>query len=102
MILLAYDFPIVYLLKYALPENLKADYGLDSVEEYLFLEDKDLREKYLRAYFVDEIKLIFGEGETKKYKKEEFRVFLTNMSDNGGYWLLDNNLIRSRIEKYIK
>lgn len=100
--LLAYDFPVVYLLKYALPENIKDDYGIESTNEYLFLQDKEVREKYLREYFVNEIKFIFGEGETRKYTKEEFKAFLTDMSDKGGYWLLDNNLIRSRIEKYIK
>lgn len=102
LILLAYDFPVSYLVNYASPENVQEDYGISSTNDYLFLKDKDLREKYLREYFVSEIKLIFGEGETKKYKKDEFKAFLIDMSDKGGYWLLDNNLIRSRIEHFIK
>ena len=102
VILLAFDIPIIYLLKYAMPENIHEDYGVNSTNDYMFLQDVDLREKYFREYFVSEIKFIFGEGETKKYKKEEFKAFLTDVSDKGGYWLLDNNLIRSRIEKYLK
>jgi hypothetical protein len=90
------------LNKRAAPDSVKQEYGIDSTSEFMFLEDPDIRQRYMRECFVKEINYIFGEQQDKRYKKEEFKVFLSDVSDKGGFWLLDNNLIRSRIEKYIK
>jgi len=99
----AFSFPTGFIVKMGTEENLKNYFGIKSSKDYEKYENREVREKYLIESFNKELKIIFGEENNyKKYTREDFKLFLCNFTSNGGIWLLNNDLIRERIEKYLK
>lgn len=94
----AFDFPLKFINLYSDPKHVKEYFNIASTKDFEYLFDEDRRENFIREFFLRESKKIFGQNNDKKFTKDEFKNFLLDTSEKGGFWLLDNNLIRSRIE----
>jgi len=54
------------------------------------------------AYCKDVLKLIFGSAGKKELRKQQFIKFLSDEEEGGGLWLLFNEGIRKRFEKFLE
>jgi len=95
LVRLALNLPIRFFIKNEGNNNLEEFCKSVSPKNYEFISENEIRVKTMIDFLSKEIKVIFGEEENKKYKKEEFKLFLTSLK---GSWILDNNLIRSKLE----
>ena len=98
LVIFAFDFPTEYLCKYWEEENAKY-FNISSPNDYKKYSCGIRREKIFKNFFLTDNKLFFGDDESRVYTIDEFRKLLLDNSPNGFSWILDNDLIRSKIEE---
>ena len=98
LITFAFDFPTEFLTKFTSPEYNKNYFNVKSSSEWELFSKVDERDSICKQFFQLETRKIFGEDEKKSYTRDEFKLLLLDTSENGGTWIIDNGLLRTRME----
>ena len=99
LITFAFAFPTEYLTKFNDVDNNKKYYGLNSVADLTPFKEREIREEITLKFLGREIKKMFGEDESKSYDRQDFKKFVMDTTSTGGIWIIDNAILRQRIEE---